>query len=171
MRQEVVMLATEQGCILIINGSLILGEWLVRELCTENYDVVTADAGERAARPSFVFLSVLNDWSSGPVRRQCGSDDYLPQPIDRGMLGIVSENQLLHQEDSSGSPSENGLTGRQREVLTWVGRGKTSSEVAIILGLSERTVNFHCDHAVKRLEVANRTQAVAKAIAHGLIPS
>jgi DNA-binding CsgD family transcriptional regulator len=54
-------------------------------------------------------------------------------------------------------------------VLTWVARGKTSGEIAIILGLSERTVNFHCDQAMRRLDVVNRTQAVAKALADGLI--
>jgi DNA-binding CsgD family transcriptional regulator len=60
------------------------------------------------------------------------------------------------------------LTAREREVLTWVGRGKTSAEIAIILGVSERTVNFHCDRAVRRLDAINRTHAVAKAIAGGL---
>ena len=60
------------------------------------------------------------------------------------------------------------LTPREREVLTWAGRGKTSAEIAIILGVRERTVNFHCDRAVRRLDVVNRTHAVAKAIAQGL---
>jgi DNA-binding CsgD family transcriptional regulator len=61
------------------------------------------------------------------------------------------------------------LTIREKDVLTWVARGKTSAEIAIILGLSERTINFHCDKAMKRLDVINRTQAVAKAMAEGLI--
>ena len=67
-------------------------------------------------------------------------------------------------------PSSNyHLTDREREVLIWVGRGKTSSEIAIILGLSERTVNFHCDQAMKRLDVSNRAQAVAKAVSEQLL--
>ena len=61
------------------------------------------------------------------------------------------------------------LTQREKEVLTRVGRGKTSAEIAIILGLSDRTVNFHCDRAMKRLDVINRTQAVATAICQGSI--
>jgi DNA-binding CsgD family transcriptional regulator len=60
------------------------------------------------------------------------------------------------------------LTKREQEVLTWVGRGKTSAEIAVILGLRERTVNFHCDKAMKRLNGTNRTHAVAKSIAQGL---
>ena len=34
-------------------------------------------------------------------------------------------------------------TVREKDALTWVARGKTSAEIAIILGLSERTTNFH----------------------------
>ena len=54
-------------------------------------------------------------------------------------------------------------------MLLWAARGKTSAEIAIILGLSERTINFHCDQAMRRLDVVNRTQAVANAVAEGLI--
>jgi DNA-binding CsgD family transcriptional regulator len=61
------------------------------------------------------------------------------------------------------------LTDREKEVLTWVARGKTSAETAIILALKERTINFHCDNAMKRLDVITRTQAVAKAVAEGII--
>ena len=68
-----------------------------------------------------------------------------------------------------GSSGRARLTVREKDVLTWVARGKTSAEIAIILGLSERTINFHCDKAMRRLDGINRTQAVVKAIAEGLI--
>jgi DNA-binding CsgD family transcriptional regulator len=64
---------------------------------------------------------------------------------------------------------EPGLTRQERNVLTWVARGKTSSEIGLILGLSERTINFHCANAMRRLDVINRTQAVASALAAGMI--
>jgi DNA-binding CsgD family transcriptional regulator len=67
------------------------------------------------------------------------------------------------------APPRKRLTDGEKEVLTWVARGKTSAETAIILGLKERTINFHCDNAMKRLDVINRTQAVAKAVAEGII--
>jgi DNA-binding CsgD family transcriptional regulator len=81
----------------------------------------------------------------------------------------VIENRLRRAEGRAGPQTGVQLTEREKEVLTWVARGKTSSEIAIILALSERTVNFHCDQAMKRLDVINRTQAVAKALAAGLI--
>ena len=39
----------------------------------------------------------------------------------------------------------------------------------VILDISERTVNVHCDQAMKRLDVVNWAQAVARAIAAGMI--
>ena len=80
--------------------------------------------------------------------------------------GIVVDARLPRRPPS-GKP-EIQLTEREREVLTWAARGKTSAEIAAILGVRERTVNFHCDRAMRRLDVTNRTQAVAKAIAQGL---
>lgn len=55
------------------------------------------------------------------------------------------------------------LTGREKEALTWAARGKTSAEIAQILGLSKRTVDFHFDNARCKLGVATRIQAVMKA--------
>ncbi len=78
------------------------------------------------------------------------------------------ENRL--RVDARSVPSApKHLTSRETDVLTWVARGKTSAEIAIILGLSQRTINFHCDNATRRLDVVNRTQAVATAVAEGLI--
>ena len=61
------------------------------------------------------------------------------------------------------------LTAREREVLTWVSAGKTSWEIARILALSDRTVIFHVDNAMKKLDTRTRSQAVARAVALGLI--
>lgn len=126
-------------------------------------------AGPSFAKIPFVFLTALGDREHELVGRRLGADDYLTKPVDFELLGIVVENQLRRAEGRALSTSDIRLTQREKEVLTWVGRGKTSSEIAIILGLSERTVNFHCDQANKRLDVINRTQAVAKALAEGLI--
>jgi DNA-binding CsgD family transcriptional regulator len=55
------------------------------------------------------------------------------------------------------------LNDREVEVLTWVARGKTSSEIAQIVGLTKRTVDFHIDNARSKLGAATRTEAVIKA--------
>jgi LuxR family transcriptional regulator, quorum-sensing system regulator BjaR1 len=61
------------------------------------------------------------------------------------------------------------LTAREREILRWVAGGKTSWEISVILKISERTVKFHLVEASRKLNAVNRTSAVAKALAWGLI--
>lgn len=61
------------------------------------------------------------------------------------------------------------LTQRETEVLKWTSEGKTSSEIAIILGLSEHTVNSHIGAAAKKLDAVNRVHMVAIALRTGLV--
>jgi LuxR family transcriptional regulator, transcriptional regulator of spore coat protein len=61
------------------------------------------------------------------------------------------------------------LTGRELQCLAWVSRGKTSWEIAKILGLSERTVNFHLHNACRKLNVYTRGACVARAMQMGLL--
>ena len=59
------------------------------------------------------------------------------------------------------------LSGREQQCLMWVSHGKTSWETAVILGLSERTVNFHLLNACRKLNVYGRQAGVAKAMRLG----
>ncbi len=61
------------------------------------------------------------------------------------------------------------LTPRETEVLRWIADGKTSGEIAMILNITERTVNFHANCAMAKLEAPNRTAAVVRAVLLGLI--
>lgn len=65
--------------------------------------------------------------------------------------------------------SADTLTDREVDCLNWTAAGKTSAEIAEILGLSEHTVNHYLNRAAKKLDTVNRTQAVAKALRIGLI--
>ena len=56
------------------------------------------------------------------------------------------------------------LTKRELEVLKWLKQGKSSWDISMILGRSERTVNFHVGNIVKKLDAMNRTHAVAIAV-------
>lgn len=55
------------------------------------------------------------------------------------------------------------LTSRQREVLQWVGDGKTTQDIAILLGLTAATVEKHLRLAREALDVETTAQAVLKA--------
>lgn len=61
------------------------------------------------------------------------------------------------------------ISSRELEVIRWSSEGKTSIEIAIILGLSEHTINSYTTKILQKLHVVNRAQMVAKAIRMGLI--
>lgn len=61
------------------------------------------------------------------------------------------------------------LTQREQDCLLWSAEGKTAWEIAQILGIAERTVVFHLHNATQKLQATTRQQAVALAIAQGLI--
>lgn len=65
------------------------------------------------------------------------------------------------------SPNHNLLTPRERECLLWAACGKTAWETSRILKIAERTVKFHLANASRRLDTANTTHAVARAILRG----
>lgn len=58
---------------------------------------------------------------------------------------------------------------RQVDCISWVGRGKSSWDISMILGISHNTVNYHIKDAMRKLETSSRTVCVVKAIRLGII--
>lgn len=56
------------------------------------------------------------------------------------------------------------LTKRELECLHWIAQGKTSWEIGLILGISERTVNFHIGNSIEKTGCVNRQQLVSKCL-------
>jgi LuxR family transcriptional activator of bioluminescence operon len=71
--------------------------------------------------------------------------------------------------DKIENPRVNELTRRELECVFWACEGKTAWEMAQIVGVSERTVNFHLTSVIKKLGASNRQHAVAKAVMYGLV--
>ena len=61
------------------------------------------------------------------------------------------------------------LTAREREILLWVKEGKNNWEIASILDITPDTVKFHLKNIYQKLNVANRSQAIAAALERKLI--
>ena len=61
------------------------------------------------------------------------------------------------------------LTGRESEVLHMLVRGLTNKEIGSALDISGNTVRNHVNSIIEKLEVSDRTEAVAVAIQRGLI--
>ena len=69
--------------------------------------------------------------------------------------------QKFAEEADAKPPSK--LTPRETEILKWSAMGKTASDIAAILCLSERTVGFHISSCFKKLGVNNKIAAVLRA--------
>ena len=78
---------------------------------------------------------------------------------------ILAMNNIVHLKILTlpHIPADQALTRRQREVLQWVGDGKTTQDIATILGLTPATVEKHLRLARAALNVETTAQAVLKA--------
>lgn len=61
------------------------------------------------------------------------------------------------------------LTDRELEVLRWTAEGKVSVDISDILGITERTVNFHICNCMKKLSATSKTSAAVQAALWGLL--
>ena len=61
------------------------------------------------------------------------------------------------------------LTPRQREVLQLLAEGRSLKEIAWVIQVSVRTVEFHKYELMKRLGVRNGAELTGIAIKHGLV--
>lgn len=84
-----------------------------------------------------------------------------PNEVEREAVG---EQQKQNQE-----PSPEKLTSREIEILNLIFSGRASQEVAQLLCVSKRTVDFHLGKAYAKLGVSNRVQAFKKATELGII--
>jgi NarL family two-component system response regulator YdfI len=84
---------------------------------------------------------------------------FLPEVIAR----------VLNQPSAAKRSEDSVLTERELEVLKAAARGERSKEIALHLGIAERTVKAHLDSIYNKLGVDSRAAAVATAIERGLL--
>lgn len=59
------------------------------------------------------------------------------------------------------------LSAKEREILNWISKGKTTGEIAEIMDLSASTIAFHYQSVVRRYGTTTRAQTVVEAIRRG----
>jgi len=90
-------------------------------------------------------------------------------PVSRVMAGrLLEEFARQAQKPAPASPAA-GLTGREREVLELVSRGKSNKEIAAALDIAENTAKNHLKNILEKLHLENRVQAATFALRHGLV--
>lgn len=106
------------------------------------------------------------------VSRTAGKGAVLPDDELELRLQYLAELSLMtlsRLNDPSMDAMTLKLSKREREILQWTGEGKTSAEIAIILSISENTVNFHQKNMQKKFNAPNKTQIACYAAAIGII--
>lgn len=88
-------------------------------------------------------------------------------PFERSAIGFQATKWILN--DKPARLKKLIVSQREKQVLQWLKQGKSSWDISVILGISERTVYFHVSNIMKKLEASNRPQAVAIAAQLGLI--
>ena len=115
-------------------------------------------------------------------------DHYVLEALQIGVKGYVVKNQAINEVlrglmylsprvsrllvEAYLAKSEvrsDRLTSREREVLQLVASGKTTKEIAGLLGISVKTAESHRTHILRKLEAPNTAGIVRYAIRQGLI--
>jgi two-component system, NarL family, response regulator NreC len=100
------------------------------------------------------------------VRDAAAGRRFLSPPVTE-----IAINAYIEQSKTGPFDPHETLTPRQREVLQLAAEGKTNSEIAVELNISQRTVENHRATLMQRLGLQNHTHLIRHAIRHGLIPA
>jgi DNA-binding NarL/FixJ family response regulator len=132
-----------------------------------------------------VILTVSEDDDDLFTSIRAGADGFLHKDLDaseflemlagleRGEAAITRKTaaRLMSGFQQLTEQTENvdALTKREIQLLYWMVEGYSNREIAKELFISENTVKYHIRNIFQKLEVQNRTEAVAYALREGLI--
>ena len=153
---------------------LILCDVMMPEL--DGYGVLHAlQSDDSLARIPFIFLTAKGEKDDLRSGMNLGADDYLTKPVVNADLVRAIESRLRRSEQqmkrefkpdfSSAAPLlQLGLTPRAAEALLWLAQGKTNSDIAAILNITESTVKKHVQEMFEKLGVETRGAATVRAL-------
>lgn len=130
-------------------------------LCFSGHDNPTYIARAQAlGAAGYLLKDVSRDAFVDAIRRVAHGETLWTTETARRLLSALSARRV---EDV-----EIPLTVRENEVLTRVALGLTNKEIARALDISYETAKEHVQHILKKIGVADRTQAAVWAVRHGL---
>ncbi|HET9644149.1 MAG TPA: autoinducer binding domain-containing protein [Burkholderiaceae bacterium] len=118
----------------------------------------------RDAEGAFSMLVLARPEPAITGEELAGKEWHMRQLADMSHVGM--KRFLLNADTVPANPK---LSEREVDVLRWTADGKTAGEVAEIIGISERTVNFHINQAVAKLQASNKINAAVRAAMSGLL--
>ncbi len=107
----------------------------------------------------FVFVTALSGRNNELQARRLGADDYITKPIDFEMLEATIHSRLARISANDLWLKFAMLSDREAETMAWSAQGKTSSQIAKMLGLTKPDIEQHLDMARIKLDAATRPAA------------
>lgn len=128
---------------------------------TARFIVLTANAGGgeiakalHAGAHAYLFKNGPSAELLTAIRAVSAGGKYLSHAV-----GHLADSVAAHP----------GLTARELEVLTWIARGHSNSQIAGELHVVEDTVKSHVKNILMKLGVSSRSKAVATGVQRGLV--
>jgi DNA-binding CsgD family transcriptional regulator len=115
-------------------------------------------------RSDFATLTVASNLSRKEFQGLIGEFKY-----DLHLLSLYFHDEVMRKVLSDETNPTRPLSPREKECLLWTAQGKTSDEIATIVGISQETVVFHLKNAMRKFNVYSKHHAVVKAIISGTI--
>ena len=120
----------------------------------------------RAGAAGFVLKDVPAEDLHRAVRVVAGGGAWLDPAVTGRVLAIY---RSAPPPRAGRDPALDALTSREREVLALIGQGKTNTEIAAGLFVSDGTVKTHINHLFTKLQLRDRAAAVVFAFDHDLV--
>lgn len=176
-------------------GEALTGDDALRLVCELHPDVLILDVNmpglradkvvrevKRESTPSKVLiLTAYGDAATVIGMMRAGADGYLlkdeePEIIPDALRSVVSgapwyspsisPTVISILQHSNRSSAGGLLTERESEILQHLTEGQTNKEIALALGVKERTVEFHLGNMLEKLELRSRVDLVLWAREH-----
>ena len=124
-----------------------------------------------------IFLSGHGDIPSSVVAMRAGAEDFLTKPVDTDVLLNTVERAIARDRESHDRRQQleamrsrvEALTPTERKVFSMVVRGMLNKRIAVELGTAERTIKWHRQHIMQKLQLDSLAEMVSLAERLGLI--
>lgn len=183
------MLGTQPG--LVVLGSATSGEEAIEFLRTKHVDLILLDLRMPGMTGVDTLVALRRESMNARViiLSTHETDEEIYQAVRAGAQAYLSKNSKQAEMIEAIQAVYRGkryfphhiadrltermmrtdLTGRESEVLHMLARGLTNKEIGSALDISSNTARNHVKSIIEKLEVSDRTEAVAVAIQRGLI--
>jgi DNA-binding NarL/FixJ family response regulator len=129
-------------------------------IVTMHADADYVRAAFEAGASAYVLKGSAVDELELAIRAVLGGYSYITPLITKELVDVYL---------STASEKPRGLTPRQREVLQFLAEGRTAKEIANLLHITSRTVEFHKGQILDHLKLKTTADLIRYALTHGIV--